>query len=510
MGNGAIVSSKKTLCSSTDLESYDFIEKMCLHDFFDHHETQFLKALDLAVKYGLMDNLELLIRSKCIKNTLPVHLASSHGSLESLEILYFAGFSLGAKDHKGRLPLHVACMTSANSSLANVTLCVSFLCVYGCAYVNRQDDDGNTPMHIAVINRHIEAVNTLLNHRASLTIINNNGQTPRTLAKVREYDELVEIFVRSNKSAPRKELKNEMRIKSAPIDPNRIMLVWERFFENAFKYSGAEDGTECDTSPRMEEKEDNNRHLPLVSAAAAVGNHAPDPYGRTSPRDGLEQEEKDNSEGVLEWFAWILCVTEAEALEDAWAYYVVNKVTKRSEWLDVHLARQEERYGIYCHRELQTYCELYGFEGHELPDTVTRVVTYGYMSYYDSTSDSSIWMNLHTGHCEAYLPIGADPLVPYLELPSVCGARAEEGEEESLWVAADSSFSYEWMIVTLPVDQYGDGDRDDVEGHDNRYYFLHQITGQSRWDPPTRWAEALERSGGWALCQQYGDAQLFW
>ena len=44
--------------------------------------------------------------------------------------------------------------------------------------VNKQDNFGNTPLHIAVINNQIEIVNVLLENNAKANIPNNNGWTP--------------------------------------------------------------------------------------------------------------------------------------------------------------------------------------------------------------------------------------------------------------------------------------------------------------------------------------------
>lgn len=50
------------------------------------------------------------------------------------------------------------------------------------ADVNRQTDDGNTPLHYAVLKNHQKSVERLLLNGADASIKSDNGKTPKDVA----------------------------------------------------------------------------------------------------------------------------------------------------------------------------------------------------------------------------------------------------------------------------------------------------------------------------------------
>jgi len=60
------------------------------------------------------------------------------------------------------------------------------------ADVNRQSDNGNTPLHLAALWEHYETAKLLLASGADVTIRNENGETPQELAKTEEMAALFE------------------------------------------------------------------------------------------------------------------------------------------------------------------------------------------------------------------------------------------------------------------------------------------------------------------------------
>ncbi|XP_064381820.1 arf-GAP with SH3 domain, ANK repeat and PH domain-containing protein 1-like isoform X2 [Halichondria panicea] len=64
---------------------------------------------------------------------------------------------------------------------------------------NVVDDDGNTPLHLAVSNDNPQCVKLLLNHGADITIKNKEGRNPMDLAEETSYDECIELLQDASK-----------------------------------------------------------------------------------------------------------------------------------------------------------------------------------------------------------------------------------------------------------------------------------------------------------------------
>ncbi len=77
---------------------------------------------------------------------------------------YFAGMS----------PLHIACMIGDKVSASNLLASKKNIE----KLLDKQDNQGNTPLHLAVHCSHANLVNLLLEHKANTVIKNNNGILP--------------------------------------------------------------------------------------------------------------------------------------------------------------------------------------------------------------------------------------------------------------------------------------------------------------------------------------------
>ena len=129
----------------------------------------------------------------------PLHTAAGTGQTKAIKALVALGASLEAQSQNGLTPLHVAAMFDgtnraeelheelaatgvyALSAPASYAEMITALVAAG-ASLDAQDDNGETPMHLAASRNHTEAVKALVAAGASLNARNVQGQTPLMLA----------------------------------------------------------------------------------------------------------------------------------------------------------------------------------------------------------------------------------------------------------------------------------------------------------------------------------------
>jgi len=68
------------------------------------------------------------------------------------------------------------------------------LLLAGKASVNVRNNDGNTPLHLAASNDHVEIVELLLAGKTDVNAKNNLGNTPLSGAKQSGYQDVVELL----------------------------------------------------------------------------------------------------------------------------------------------------------------------------------------------------------------------------------------------------------------------------------------------------------------------------
>ena len=181
--------------------------------------------LHIAIKYStwrvaqflLQNGIDINVQNNSRKS--PLHLAVQKDNTEVVaQLLLKDNCNLNAQDKDGKTPLHLAVILFGTdnprpaelllASKANVNVqdkdrkaplhlavewgvpsLVQSLLLNG-ANVNVQDKEGNTPLHLAALNcnrlnysysfseRYLEITNSLLSHRAKVTIKNHNGAIP--------------------------------------------------------------------------------------------------------------------------------------------------------------------------------------------------------------------------------------------------------------------------------------------------------------------------------------------
>ena len=100
---------------------------------------------------------------------------ASEGKLEELRPLLAGNYQLRARDERGRTLLHVAADSGQKEVLQHLLNLVH-------PSVDVRDDDGNTPLHLAVLNNHVEVADLLLASGANSMIQNSRKILPFHLA----------------------------------------------------------------------------------------------------------------------------------------------------------------------------------------------------------------------------------------------------------------------------------------------------------------------------------------
>ena len=177
--------------------------------------------LHVACQNGSTDMVRYLVEEKKCgfnvannKGELPLHLACKHQYSNTIVQLVSVGYDVNRQDEAGNTPLHMACqngITDIVQYLIKERKCnfnvvnnkgelplhlackhkygkkIVLLMIVGCD-VNRQDEAGNTPLHMAYQNGRTDIVRYLVEERkCDFNVVNNKGELPLHLACKHKY-----------------------------------------------------------------------------------------------------------------------------------------------------------------------------------------------------------------------------------------------------------------------------------------------------------------------------------
>lgn len=138
-------------------------------------------ALDVARDKGHKEVVEILERGEEVLN------AARRGELMQLESLLEKEASVNYRDQYGLTPIHVAAIKGHKDA---VMLLVEFGSDIEC-----QDNEGHMPLHMAVVGGCRETVEVLLNRGANLNAKSKKGATPLQIAKTMGYDDITQLLL---------------------------------------------------------------------------------------------------------------------------------------------------------------------------------------------------------------------------------------------------------------------------------------------------------------------------
>jgi ankyrin repeat protein len=165
--------------------------------------------LHIAAEMGYFECLKTLLLRKAdvnckagIKRNAPLHLAAENDYTECVKMLIDYGADVNLKNIDGQTPLHIACLSQSLETVeilivhnANVheiyrdgrtalhASIVKESCTWDCTKlllennvdVNKADDFGYTPLHLAALNEYSSCVLMLLEYGADITAKTNGG-----------------------------------------------------------------------------------------------------------------------------------------------------------------------------------------------------------------------------------------------------------------------------------------------------------------------------------------------
>lgn len=610
MGNGTGTQAHQNKVRLNEFNNPRRIETLCKQNYFLNHRQDFAIAVQSAIQTNKLECLELLIAVGGIEEVRPLHIASVHKSFESIELLTSAGMSPYSLDDCQRTPLHCLCLKQEFDE--NICLSITQLYTYGKKAIYMFDSNGSTPIHCAVIAKNIDIIQTLF-ECGGLTIQsvpNKIGQSARAFAHQLGYHSIVKIIDKyrniqiqkhniptkqSCTSTPtNRKVQKSVQSDDAPVDMERIMLIWETFFENALMTNNP-NVTDYDYDDKEEEEEEGDdddkgsiysytqKDKKINTKTTQSSTQKTTTTTNLSSELLYSQQPIQVSEGVVDWFRWILLqhqhklqdgqegYSNQEECEDVATYpttvdyYVLNKDTGQTKWLEEHLWEQTEYYGLYLSSS-SGHTTSYTSGSTDNITTVLTLITNGWMTYYNAISNGSFWYNLHSNTIETYLPIGLDSMIYSLNLYPF------NQSDYADWVAADQTVTTTWCIIICPNETYTDTNNNTSSSTSttngttttsskykaeskwdlwekkknekeeemkvsscsrgsstsksselsssrnvttneeimNLIYYYNSMTGLSSWDRPGSWELVTESTGGWVRCCFEDSNEGYW
>ena len=157
-------------------------------------EWEAKKAVFYAAAFGSPQLVRDLISSGGDANfsdnygTTPLAIAAQHGQTENMRILVEAGANIRCEDAEGWTLAHAAA-----HSLSLTTEALELVLSWGFD-INKPDNDGDTPLHIAAFDGNAMIVSHLLAKGAVVEVRDKEGKTPLDFARQKEHEDVVELL----------------------------------------------------------------------------------------------------------------------------------------------------------------------------------------------------------------------------------------------------------------------------------------------------------------------------
>jgi len=128
-----------------------------------------------------------------------LHVATYYGSVELSQLLLEHGANVNVRDQEGQTPLHRALVNTEDEFSGDYFDAIQLLLENG-ADVDALDDDHWTPLHLASKCGSIRATCLLLKHGANVHFQNNDGHTPSQVASAKGHEEIARLLSEHSQS----------------------------------------------------------------------------------------------------------------------------------------------------------------------------------------------------------------------------------------------------------------------------------------------------------------------
>jgi hypothetical protein len=215
------------------LYSFSLVERLCRENYFRNNGDAYKTALEDSIRNNTLDVLEVLIAAENATKMYPLHMSTLYGVLEPLELLVSAGFKCSLKNREELTALHCA----ATSSTTGSALCAMFIGLRDPNSLHIRDAKGSLPIHIAVERNNFQVMKALIEAGTKLNSTNAKGLDVRALAKQLNRNDMLE-YIAETESSKKRGKKRGQAATAEPVNMERVMKVWEKFFENAMARNG--------------------------------------------------------------------------------------------------------------------------------------------------------------------------------------------------------------------------------------------------------------------------------
>ena len=446
--------------------------------------SEYEQVLNRAISAEALDVLEALVKVAFFRGgsssssssrgktnaplVLPLHFAARMGKVEACELLCSAGYDLLARDAEhGQTPLH---KTGFSSSLESA-LCAAFMAnAAGLRLVGSKAANGYTILHICCSANNLPVLHAVLSYvfdsrtpggsseevKRIISSRNSKGETALDIAKRNSYSKLYDCFDANSAVFTGAVTSLACRAEVA-VDTDRVMRVWEAFFENAAAFK--------EQSRLARRAEDKSPPRVLTIQPTAVASPAP---------AASSSQVKDD------WFDWLLLSYDNDNGLGDKDYYLIHEATYESRSLKTHL----QRMGF-------DYNSRGSAADYAAPLSVDGCAADGWLRYYDDSYNYCYFMNIVSGKLEYCLPLSQD----------VRGIRRfglQSSAVDGEWLYCEqAALCRDWIVVD--------------DGEDADPYYWNRSTGHTTRTTPHSYDAVVESNGGWALfCSAASGHVPYW
>jgi hypothetical protein len=221
-------------------------------------------------------------------------------------------------------------------------LCASLLVLDAKKTLNIRDSLGDTAAHLAVKRNNIEVLRVLVfADGIKLDSTDKAGRSCRRIAAELQHTAVLEVIDAASRLRRGVKEKQATGLESQVPNTARIMQVWEKFFENAFKAMmaehEAEDGLMLEPGgfsavEAMYKTPSSNRLAPI----------SPSPSSSSSRR-----KKGTVAYAVEEWFSWYVFYSSGAMGDRSEGYYALHAQTGEIVPLQYHLQKQLKFVSIF-------------------------------------------------------------------------------------------------------------------------------------------------------------------